>query len=216
MCRRIGGFRLWVQVRFSSSAQYVLFVLLRCFVGWEISHHAAANLLGAAFRICWKPAASFFNSHLAFFPSVSLNFRWCGRTIALTITAWKNFCFILSKRLDIHVVDRLVTLIYWYILCCALILKYVLLTSPPPVGCNTIFMQSIASLNSEFSFSKTGCHIKAQELCLHSYLTITDGGKKRWFQSYNKSISMKWNTNSLVQDLNSGCWFYFLWWLLLC
>ena len=50
-----------------------------------------------------------------------------------------------------------------------------------------------------------------KEPSLLYYLSIADGGReKRWTHSFRKGISAMWNTNSLIQDLNSGCGFHFL------
>ena len=44
---------------------------------------------------------------------------------------------------------------------------------------------------------------KAQEPCLHYYLSVAGvGRKKRWIHAFPKGISTKWNTNSFVQNLN--------------
>ena len=46
----------------------------------------------------------------------------------------------------------------------------------------------------QFSFSETGCRSKAKEPSVLYYLPVA-GGKNRWIQR----ISLKWNTNSLIQ-----------------
>ena len=61
-----------------------------------------------------------------------------------------------------------------------------------------IFKRSTAGLTTEFSFSYTSGLTEVKE----PYLS--------------KDISAKWNTNSHIQDLNTGCRFHFLWWLVDC
>ena len=60
------------------------------------------------------------------------------------------------------------------------------------------FKQCLTSLNSEFSFSKSDCYTKVSELTLPYYLPI--GGKMIGF----KCIIVTWNTNKIIQDLNSS------------
>ena len=35
-------------------------------------------------------------------------------------------------------------------------------------------------------------------------------GENRWIYAHLKGISMKWNANNLIQDLNSDGWFHLL------
>ena len=44
------------------------------------------------------------------------------------------------------------------------------------------------------------------DLLFNHYLV----GKKR-IHAFPMSISVKWYANTLVQDLNLSCWFYFIW-----
>ena len=67
-------------------------------------------------------------------------------------------------------------------------------------GCVTrSILSSLTGLNSEFSFSKTGCHSFIKEFSLPFYYT------------FPKSVSTIWNAASLVQDLNLYWHVYFLW-----
>ena len=59
-------------------------------------------------------------------------------------------------------------------------------------------MQS-TSLNSDSSFSKTGCHSKVWNPCQPYYLRIA---KSSCIHTFPKGISTMWNANSLVQELN--------------
>ena len=68
----------------------------------------------------------------------------------------------------------------------------------------SIFKPSKADLNSEISFSLTGCLTKVTQSA-HSY-----GGEKRWIYTFLKSISTNWNAYRLIQDLNSSNGFHFL------
>ena len=67
---------------------------------------------------------------------------------------------------------------------------------------------SKTDLNSKFSFSKTNL-TKFALLFTHSW------GEKRWIHAFFKGINIKWNADSLDQDLNLSCQFHFLkWWSL--
>ena len=70
--------------------------------------------------------------------------------------------------------------------------------------CDTksISKRNKSNLNLELSFSKTGCLTKTEEFRMPNYLPISKK-KKKWMHAFHKNISMKWNTNRLVQDLNS-------------
>ena len=72
-------------------------------------------------------------------------------------------------------------------------------------GCDTksIFKRSKAGLNSEFSFSYTGCLTKTREPSLYNYLPLVGERRTGGFMPF-KDISAKWNINSIFQDLNSG------------
>ena len=50
-------------------------------------------------------------------------------------------------------------------------------TSSVRLGCDTssIFKGDLTGLNSEFSFSSTGCHMKVKKPCLPNYLPIVWG-----------------------------------------
>ena len=74
------------------------------------------------------------------------------------------------------------------------------------VGCGTssIFKQNLTSLDSEFSISKTVCCTKVKEPSLPDHLTIA-GGENSLINTFLKSISIMWNANILVQDLNFNC-----------
>ena len=63
-------------------------------------------------------------------------------------------------------------------------------TSPPLAGGYTtlIFQQNSASLNSEFSFSYTGFHIKNKEPHLPDYLPIAEG-RKDGFMAFLKALA---------------------------
>ena len=37
-------------------------------------------------------------------------------------------------------------------------------------------------------------------------------GENRWIFALSKGISIKWNANNLIQDLNSGHQFHIIWW----
>ena len=54
---------------------------------------------------------------------------------------------------------------------------YVFTNPPAQEGCDTrpIFKLSLTGLNSEFSFSLTGCLTKAKDLILPYYLTMAGG-----------------------------------------
>ena len=74
----------------------------------------------------------------------------------------------------------------------------------------SIFKQSTAGLNLEFSFYLTGCFTKVKEFSLPYYLLIALR-ENRWIHAFPKDISMKGNANSLIQALNLGCQFHLLW-----
>ena len=80
-------------------------------------------------------------------------------------------------------------------------------TALPQAGFDTrsIFEQSTANLNSEFSI-QISCLTKAKELSLSYYLPIT-GGRRDGFTPF-----LKWNTYNFGQDLNSSGRFHFLRW----
>ena len=66
---------------------------------------------------------------------------------------------------------------------------------------------------SVFPPPKIGLSIyKATKPRLPNYLPIA----RRRKDVFLKSIIAKWNTNSLIQELNMACWVHFLWWQLLC
>ena len=111
----MGEHCLWFCPYFSSSAQYVFFVLLRWFEWLVISGHTAAVLWDTALRIYSKHyIISLYCFHLAFSPSILLGSKWCHHTLVLT---WKNPCIILSERLDFHTVDKLSVAVYTLLLC---------------------------------------------------------------------------------------------------
>ena len=58
-----------------------------------------------------------------------------------------------------------------------MLLMYVLTNPSKWAGCDTrsIFKEFLTGLNSEFSFSYTGCHTKVKELSLPYYLSIAGG-----------------------------------------
>ena len=53
------------------------------------------------------------------------------------------------------------------------------------------FQWGITGLNSEFSFSWTGCHTNAKELSLPYYLPIAREREKRWIHAFPKGMSAK-------------------------
>ena len=56
--------------------------------------------------------------------------------------------------------------------------SYIYLSNPyAQTGCDTRsnFKRILIGLNSEFSFSKAGCHVKVKEPSLHNYLSIARG-----------------------------------------
>ena len=69
---------------------------------------------GCCFQDLFKTvyAASLCSYYLAFSPDTLLKSRWCSHKIVLTATAWKNFHFILSERLDLQMVDNLFIVVY--------------------------------------------------------------------------------------------------------
>ena len=76
------GVHLWVCSYVTTSAQYILFILIEWFVRWEVSARTAASLSDTATsRTCSKQHVAFlYSSLLAFSPIASLMFRWCNHT----------------------------------------------------------------------------------------------------------------------------------------
>ena len=66
----------------------------------------------------------------------------------------------------------------------------------------SLFKQSKASLNLEFSIFLTDCLIKAKEPSLLYKISLARVGSI-WIHALG--IRMKWNANRLVQDLNLTC-----------
>ena len=60
---------------------------------------------------------------------------------------------------------------------------------------------SSTGLNSGFSFFKTSCHTKVKKYSLSYYLLIA-GRRIVVFIPFPKGISVMWNANGIVQDLN--------------
>ena len=84
--KSIGEYRKSIRAYFPSSAQHVWLVLLECFVWWEVSNRtaAAAALKAAVSRTCLKqPGSSLWFFLLAFSLIVSLECKWCSRTLVL-------------------------------------------------------------------------------------------------------------------------------------
>ena len=108
---------------------------------------------------------------------------------------------------DLHVLIQNLTHLFLYIYFSHYIFNP---TLPSWRGCDTrsIFKWSKASLNSVFSFSSTGCCTKAKKN--QSTLLFTYHGNR--FMLFPKGISMKGNTTSLIQNLDSDYWFQFLLW----
>ena len=77
---------------------------------------------------------------------------------------------------------------------------------------NVNFKQSKTCLNSEFSFSLSGCLNKANEPKKHFYVPI-GGGRTDGFMPFQRTLAR--NTKSFVQDLGSGNQFHFIGWLTL-
>ena len=87
----------------------------------------------------------------------------------------------------------------WLHLC---IFVYIYQTLLPLVACDTrsIFKQSKAGLDPEFSFSQTGCITKAKELSQSKYLQFIAQVKRTDVcKHFPKGISTKENANSFVQ-----------------
>ena len=82
---------------------------------------------------------------------------------------------------------------------------YIYPTPPPQEEYNTrsIFKWSTVGLNSEFSFSLTGCLTKVKEFGIPYYWPKA-GGRADGFMPFPR---MRWNAISLIQGLNSNSWF---------
>ena len=106
--------------------------------------------------------------------------------------------------------------IYINIFCVVVVLEffaqsYIAIYRPPTAqaGCVTkpSIYRSLTCLNSEFSFSETGCHTDVYQSAL---LFIHSRRKNSWIHTFSKGISAMRNTNSLVLDLNLSRCVYFL------
>ena len=64
------------------------------------------------------------------------------------------------------------------------------------------FKQSLIGLNSKFSFSKTGCHNKVEELCLLYYLPIA-GGRIIKFIPFQRVLAL-----CKMQIVSSSIWIH--------
>ena len=74
---------------------------------------------------------------------------------------------------------------------------------PPPKNVTqSIFMQSTAGLNSDFSFLVALTTLKNPVVILFTF---------SWVHPFLKVIHTRWSFYSLVQDLNLACQFHFLW-----
>ena len=76
---------------------------------------------------------------------------------------------------------------------------YIYSTLPSWARCDSkvnFLKWNTAGLNSEFSFSLTGCFPKAKE----PSLPIAEGRKDGFIPF------LKWNANNFIQDLNFSCW----------
>ena len=71
----------------------------------------------------------------------------------------------------------------------------------------SIYKQILTGLNLEFSSSKISCHTKMKKHSQPNYLPIA-GERIDWFIFFSKVLAL--NTNSLIQDLNSGRHAHFL------
>ena len=92
---------------FSSSAQQVLIVLLGWIMKLDVIGRTLAVLWGAASRFCSKQlAASSCSPNLVFFRCF-IKIQVLQTYSSTNTTAWKNFCFILSKKSDFHMVIKL-------------------------------------------------------------------------------------------------------------
>ena len=82
----------------------------------------------------------------------------------------------------------------------------------PQARCETrsIFKLSKTSLNSDLSFSWTGCLTKAKEPRLSKYSLLV--GRGRWIHILPKGITTEWNANSHIEKLNLDYQLHFLWW----
>ena len=91
-----------------------------------------------------------------------------------TATAWKKSRFILSDRLDFHMIDSLSITFHAFV-------RHMLtiFTNPSArTGNDTrsiFFKRSLTGLTSEFSFSKNSCLTKTEEPSLPYYLPIAGG-----------------------------------------
>ena len=112
---------LRVHPGFYTSTPHVLFILLWWFVRLEVGKRTVAVLWGIASRSHSKQHIAFSgSSHLAFF---SMNFAGIYVVYPFSSTdkakAWKKSLFILSERLDFHMIDNLLIAIHiftWHML----------------------------------------------------------------------------------------------------
>ena len=65
-----------------------------------------------------------------------------------------------------------------------------------------IFKSSLKGLNSEVSFSQTGCHTEVKEPDL-GQLFIPSWKEKSWIHTFPKCVGIMLNANRLLEDLNS-------------
>ena len=79
--------------------------------------------------------------------------------------------------------------------------------APPWAGCDTrsVFEQSKDGLSWIIHLNRL-LYLSKRTQSTHSW------GKKGWIHAFPKGTSMMWNTNSLLQDLKLGWWFYFQRW----
>ena len=66
------------------------------------------------------------------------------------------------------------------------------------------FEQSLMGLNSESSFSLTGCHTKVKEFCLPYNLLIAGRWKNYRIHTFPNGICAIWNADIIIPDLNTG------------
>ena len=95
-----------VRIYFSSNSPYALFVLLGCFVRWEVSGRTIAVFVDYSMHNLFKKLPAFFCSSNRDFPRCnSLASMSCIHTVVLIQLQLKNSFFVLSKISDFRMID---------------------------------------------------------------------------------------------------------------